>query len=137
MTFENLGNTIVTKVKTLLDAMTDPVVALRWENQEEDPPEQGVWVKTTVLTPSNRQAELGANKRFRCRGTVVMQIFNEQGLGTRDHDRVVDTLISQTGFRATTENGVTYQTPQRITVGRSGHWWQINVEVPFYADDTE
>lgn len=135
MTFEALGNVI--RAKFLNDVTTPLSLITFHDNQEDDKPSypDERWVRVNVLTGTSRQVSFGSTNRFRTPGTLVIQIFLPIGRGTKDIDVVVDRIVTE--FRAKTEGGVTYQTPQRIPQGRDGTFYQVNVNIPFYSDDVE
>ena len=139
MDFEELGNTIRTKIADFTDGLTD-VEKIIHDNEQASPPNPNdhiVWMRCNVLTGNSYQASLGAKKRWRTPGVIVFQIFVAIGSGTAVIDRTIDLIVAE--FRGTKDSSVTYQAVRREDLGNteSGNWYQVNASVPFWADDIE
>jgi len=137
MTFQAMDNAIRTRAKATFDDMSAPKPdSVFYDNQEGQPDSNDdLWVRVTVLSGETFQASLGNSKRFRTPGVLVFQIFVPIGRGTKAQAIMVDRLV--VAFRAQTVSNVVYRTPVRRQIGRTDTWWQMNVEVEFYADDVE
>jgi len=130
---ETLHNLIRTRFKDEVVGTTKLVVA--YDNAPFVEPEGKMWVRLNIQHSITNQTEIGATKRFRTYGLIIVQIFIpiEEG----DVDALILAKTIRDTYRCTTISGVTYQTPYKDIVGRSGKWYQINVVCPFHADDTQ
>lgn len=131
MTYEALENVIR---KRFNDNMMGSL-AIVFDNQDVDSKQQDIWCRVNIRPGESIQADLGANKRFRVPGIMIVQIFNRTGLGTRAINVIVDRINGF--FRAITVGGVTYQTPSVTHLGANKGWYQVNIACPWYSDDVE
>lgn len=108
-----------------------------YDNQDVNPPVSGIWVRFSVVSGETGQVEFGIKKRFRQFGIAVAQVFDEIGRGTKDINVLVNAINTSGVFRSVSVGGVVYRTPSILRVGRIGSWYQMNVNIPWYADDVE
>lgn len=89
----------------------------------------------TVLDGQTQQRSLGCPSatRIRTPGVGVASIFVPVGIGDAGARRVADLILPQ--FRLVTADGVSYKVPYFTPVGRTGAWWQGNVNLPFTYDE--
>lgn len=133
MTFETLANAIRSRFKTQVVGSTGLAVA--YDNAPFTEPADSKWVRFAVLEADSSQVSLGTGRRFRTPGVAVAQIFVPIQQGDKDALVLADQI--KLAFRAQSVGGVVYKTPSLRRVGRTGKWYQINVNCPFYADDIE
>lgn len=112
-------------------------VTTLFDNQDAKPPTSGKWIRFTITPGETIQVELGTKKRFRHFGIATAQIFDEIGKGTKDINLVVNAINTAGIFRSVSVGGVVYRTPSILRVDRVTNWYQVNVNVPYYADDVE
>lgn len=132
MTFEAMANTIRSRFKTLVGDVEK--IPVHYDNEQKDKPENKLWARLNILPGQSIQVEIGKSERFRTPGVMIVQLFLPIGKGMRDLHKMADKI--KTAFRAVTVTGVVFRTPSEENVGRTGSWWQMNVSIPFYADDT-
>lgn len=77
----------------------------------------------------------GLTHRYRTRGNLVMSVFLPLESGDAEAMEFGDRASAF--FQNLTADGVEWQTPDLIRVGRAGKWWQFNVICPFYSDELE
>jgi len=106
---------------------------IQYDNQEFVKPQDQIWVRVTILNGHSAAKAIGS-QRFRNPGVMIAQIFGPIGDGDRDQTRVADTIRRE--FRAVTDGDVSWHTPSQDRVGRDDNWYQINVNCPFYWDET-
>lgn len=135
ITYQAVEDAIRTRFNTQI-AIGQNVTTL-FDNQDEKPPTSGRWIRFTITPGETIQVELGKLKRFRHFGIATAQIFDEIGKGTKDINILINAINTAGIFRSVSVGGVVYRTPSILRVGRSGPFYQMNVNVPYYADDTE
>ena len=92
-----------------------------------------LWGRLSIQDSDRNRVDFGgAKSRRRASGAMVVQLFYPQEKGTKDVDAAAKTLALL--FQSVTISGVVFRTPNVRTIGRTGEWWQVNVECPFYAD---
>lgn len=108
-----------------------------FDNEDSEPPTTGQWIRFTVVPGETVQVELGAKKRFRQFGMAVAQIYDEIGKGTKAINLLINAINTSGTFRSVSVAGVVYRTPSVLRVGRDRLFYQVNVLIPWYADDVE
>ncbi len=132
VSFDAIHDACNTRMKTLVaDAQS---VEVAYDNFPFEDPGDTTWVRFTVQMGESILVSSGGtgSNRYRTPGQAVATVFHPIEHGIDDSYTLVDQIADV--FRAVTSDGVTYQTPNVVTVGRSGKFWQTNVEIPFYAD---
>jgi hypothetical protein len=132
--YTDLTKAIRTKIGT--DVVTGLSIPLQYDNDKDfAQPESTKWGRVRITFDDAARADTGSPgaNRHRVQGMVMFQLFQPMSIGTKagwtDSDGVKNAFISaNTG-------GATFRTPTIVNVGRSGKWWQWNVNCPFYADD--
>lgn len=100
-----------------------------------DRPANRTWARLTFRAGSASQTQIGTpRKRFREPGTLIVQVFAPAGDGERAALSIADK--TKKAFRSVHAGGVVYRTPTVIPVGRAGEWYQVNVDCPYYTEDT-
>lgn len=130
MTFEAMSNTIRSRFHTLI-AVAE-TVDVHYDNEIKNKPADKIWIRLNILPGQTTQVQIGAT--YRTVGIVIAQIFLPLGRGTKNLHSMADKV--KTAFRAVTVSGVVFRAPSETNVGRTENWWQLNVTIPFYADDT-
>jgi len=115
-----------------------------YENREIDPPAPNeanrattgeLWAMVYIKPGETEQKDLGpSNRRFRHFGIAFVQIHAPAGWG---EDKVLSaaTSIQASLNSQTVAGGIVLQEAKVVKVGRWGAWFQVNVTVPFFADD--
>ena len=91
------------------------------------------WVQFSVTTVGAAGAEAGTSGTLRTPGIAFAQVFEPVNDGDGNALALADKIASR--FRSVVEKGVSFRTPALFSVGRSGPWWQLNVQLPFDADE--
>lgn len=106
-----------------------------WSDTKPKPEISETWVRFNILDGESRQVSIGrpSQQRERMFGVAVAQVFGPVGKGDKEL-RLLAGKIKKIFTRAKTAEGVVYQTPSVIPMGRDGPWYQFNVRCPFYAD---
>jgi hypothetical protein len=137
MTFATMTSAVRQRVATFiasLDASIRPTVVL-YDNQKGEPDGARLWTRVSMISTESVLAAMGAKRRFRHPALLVLQLYDEPGRGTGTLDAIID--AAQTYFRGLTAAGIKYLVPSRLIVGRVEDWYQVNLQVPLYADDVE
>lgn len=108
-----------------------------YDNEESEPPTTGRWIRFSITPGETVQVELGTKKRFRYFGIATAQIMDEIGKGTKDINLLINAINTSGVFRSVSVGGVVYRTPSVLRVGRVSNYYQVNINIPFYADDVE
>ena len=97
-------------------------------------PQTATWARLTLQPANSEQLELGApgTRTFRTIGRFVASLFIPLNAGDATALSLADSISAS--FRAQTVAGVTYLTPTVSAVGRSGDWWQVNIDIPFTTE---
>ena len=134
MTQGEMHNAIASRLQTLV--VSPQSLAVEWPNVTGfKRPEGSLWARVTFLGRDARQIEIGTPaKRFRVEGTVEVQIFGPLDKGEAPTVALATLIVRN--FRAVGAAGVTYRTPGIYVLGRVGDWFQVNVSIPWYAEDT-
>jgi hypothetical protein len=99
-------------------------------------PEGENWVRFNCQETSGNQVSMGSpgNNRFRHFGLVTIQVFQPQGLGSKEARQLATTALG-VFMGATTTNGVKFFDVAGNQVGNDGKgFFQINVVASFYYD---
>jgi len=134
MSILDAHETIRTRFVTIIE---DPgSLSVQHDNMEYAKPENQLWCRFTILTGGKNRRSIGsAVSRYRNFGIATAQLFSPIGLGEKVQMTLAD-LINDT-FISVAVDGVIFQTPKIIKMGRIGSEWQINVDCPFYFDTLE
>jgi hypothetical protein len=144
MTQVEIGKAIRKRFRQQVAQAESPDLVTEYDNlkltavQETVKQTRGKWARVHIAFDDRPQVSLGASKRFRAHGRVMVQIFTEVATGTQESDQLVDTIVN--AFRATSSESVTYLSPEPDVIGDDdgkSKWWQVNIVCPFYADDVE
>jgi hypothetical protein len=104
---------------------------IAWSNTSFDIPSNDEWVKFTILNGATIYRSLDGGKRHT--GVIVVQIFVPVNTGTNTARVYSDTIASI--FDSQSFNDVVCDTASIYTIGETGKWHQMNVEVPFWRDE--
>lgn len=125
-----VGNVIRSHFKTnIADALS---VSVLYDNAPFVQPD--TWIRHTILESQGRTVQSSPVQRHRHPGRTVSQIFIPYSQGEEPGLDLGDSIAS--AYRAVTIDGILFRTPTLKTVGRSGKWWQINVDCPFWYETT-
>ncbi|HZL99391.1 MAG TPA: phage tail terminator-like protein [Planctomycetota bacterium] len=131
--WQAMADAVRSRFKTLVEDVVP--IPTEYDNHAFTPPANAPWARWAIQPAVARQLEMGAAsaRTFRTDGRAVASIFVPEGLG--DQAALVVADVVSLAFRAQTASGVTYRSPVVKVLGRSGKWWQVNVECPFYIED--
>jgi len=135
ITYSAIEDAIRTRFNTQITIAQN--VTTLFDNQDTEPPTTGQWIRFSVTPGETEQVELGAKKRFRQFGMAVAQIYDEIGKGTKAINLLINAINTSGVFRSVSVGGVVYRTPSVLRVSRDRLFYQVNVLIPFYADDVE
>lgn len=129
----DLEKIIVARFQAQVVDIVTPAIPVHYDNDETKKPSDGSrWVRATVIEGEPDFVELGRTKTTREVGLFVVSIFTPVNEGPNASLSVADTTAK--AFRLIKDTGVTFNTPAIRKIGRSGKYWQVNVECPFYSD---
>jgi hypothetical protein len=98
-----------------------------------DPDPGTLWVRLAFLPGRTLHVENGGpTSRYRTIGIARATIFHTLEEGDADALNLADKIV--TAFRSITVSMISFQSPMVNHIGRSGPWWQTNVDCPFRAD---
>ena len=137
MTYAAIHDAIRTRFKSeVADVASLPV---EYPNAPFDTPDDSTrWMRMSIRSGESFQAGIGAGSvaLFRRVGELIVQVFGpvqpDTGSPTGDLMDLADTIAA--AFRRVSASNVTYMTPSVTEVGRTGAWWQVNVNCPWYSD---
>lgn len=113
-------------------AAASPVVPHTFGDVRYTPPNDGPWVRLTVIPGPQVQASKGLRRRFRRVGLAVVDIFvpagSGDGLAVALGDAVTDI------FAGRTVSGVLFRGTSLERVGVDGAWLQYSASTPYQAD---
>ncbi|AKG14164.1 phage tail terminator-like protein [Moraxella bovoculi] len=98
-------------------------------NRNFTPPVSGIWYRISILGGINHIASLSDRPCVREVGTLIVQIFDDDGNGTKNIKQTADSLAKHLG--CTMLDDLELLAPSVIDVGASGDYYQINVSVPY------
>lgn len=109
-------------------------VTTRYDNDpRETPGPEVLWALFTVNDGQSDQAQYGAQATYRHNGVATAALFAPLGTGTQASAELAQ-IISE-AFRARTLDGVRCLVPSIARIGVRGGVYQMNVDIPFYADE--
>lgn len=100
-----------------------------------DQPDDAVWCRVTIDEGEAKHISLGRTgaKSSRTPGVFFVQIFSPINKGEIAARTLVDLI--KTNFRLVNASGITWKEPSSRKIGRSGAWWQVNVDCPFHYEN--
>lgn len=109
---------------------------VEYPNVSFTPPNQTAWVRLSLLPGAEYQASMAltGGRIFRSAGVVDVSIFVPIGTAIEDAAALADAAAAV--FRGTSFDGLVFRAPSFILVGISGGWYQTNVSIPYYRDET-
>lgn len=107
---------------------------IAYQNVNFNPSTADSWVRLNVLPASASQISMGSTPYFRYNGVVVVQVFTRPGTGGKGSMRLVDYVT--TIFRAKNIGGIQFGVPVVAHVGSINGWNQVNVNCPYYREDS-
>jgi len=98
-------------------------------------PENATWCRATINEGESKHISLGQSgaKSSRIPGVFTVQIFSPIETGEAAARALID--IIKTNFRLVNASGITWKEPSSRKIGRSGAWWQVNVNCPFHYEN--
>jgi hypothetical protein len=130
---ETIHNAIRSRFKSqVADALG---LAVQYDNAPVARRDGEQWMRLTIRDGEWRQQTIGAQRRYRNNGLAIASIFVPANQGDRDALTIADAIVS--AFRGVTVDDVRYLTPSVRSAGLQQNEWQVNVHIPFVADDNE
>lgn len=135
-------STLVTTISNVVrrrfhDKVEEPKkLDVQYENAPFMKPDDKPWARFHVVFGGSTQvsaAQVGS-RRFRQTAVVMIQLFVPIDVGTKALDELADFVVTQ--MRAVTVSGVTLRSPTVSRVGATERWFQTNVNIPVYADES-
>jgi len=97
------------------------------------------WIRFNILDGEAFQRTTGTNARFEYPGVIMIQIFTLADQGDAIARAMADTI--NTYFRRTRDtvgaDKIVFKTPSYDPIGVEGRFWQTNVNIPFYFENTD
>ncbi|MEE9140767.1 MAG: phage tail terminator-like protein [Alphaproteobacteria bacterium] len=134
MAFAATANVIRSRFATEF-ATARPTVPIHYDNVAGDPPAASSWVRLTVVEGDSFQVAMGSTRRFRDTGVAIVQVFTPLGSGDGEAREIADDV--QGIFKGLTVSGVVFRKPRAARIGPDGRFYQVNVTIPFQADEIE
>lgn len=132
MAFATTANTIRNRFAVQFVAVR-PTVPIHYDNVPGDPPSASSWVRLTIIEGDSFQISAGTTRRFRDTGIAIVQVFTALGSGDGEAREIADDV--QAIFKGITVSGVIFRKPSASRIGPDGTFYQVNVTVPFQADE--
>jgi len=133
MGYEAINNAIRTRFKTSVDDVIAETIG--YDNAPFATPTDATHVYFTILPGAAEQRDMGGTtKGSRSVGVAVAQIFSLPNTGEERALEIADIIVA--AFRCVTASGVEYLVPNLVRVGLVGGWYQLNVQIPFRADQS-
>lgn len=126
------NNAITGRFATEVIAALLPTVVAIYDNDKTDPPENEEWIRFTIIGGGSIQKEFGGATNHETVGVAVAQIFIPMGIGSARAYEIADIIVPLFRAKNTGADGVTFRTPTVKTIGRSGQFWQVNVDMPYF-----
>lgn len=98
-------------------------------NRNFTPPKSGIWYRISILGGINHIASLSDTPCVREVGTLIVQIFDNDGGGTKNIKQMADSLAKHLGCIMLDD--LELLAPSIVNVGASGGFYQMNVQVPY------
>jgi len=131
MTRLQIHNAIRARFATQIE--TGQSLVTVYDNQAQNPPTDGsLWCRFSVRDGDSNRITVGV-KRYRHQGVAIAHLYGPIGSGDGVLLAMAEAVV--TAFRDVNAGGVTYLTPEIMSVGQEDHNYQINVEVPYQADE--
>lgn len=96
---------------------------------------QPVHARVTILLGESLQTTIGASKRYRTPGTMVVQIFVPVADGDARALQLADKVNAEGLFRSVTADGITWRKPSTTRLGTVDEEYQVNVSCPFFFEE--
>ncbi len=132
--FEDIRELVETKIET--DWVTTPI---EFENVPESTAliaakESGLpWIRFILRNGTGSLISLATSKLYRTQALIMISVFTKQKTGTAlNHTHASDLADIWRGFFVP---NISFRTPSEDTIGESGEWFQINLNVPFQWDN--
>ena len=104
-----------------------------FDNTKSTPPDNAPWVRMVNLTGQSQKIDL--LNRYRTVGIIDFQVMVPLLSGVRAGKQLADQIASL--WRSVTVSGIVFKTPSVARVGDTGNgWFQMNVSVPYYWDES-
>ena len=105
-----------------------------YDNEADRDEHSSPWCRFSVRPGDRFYAEMPG--RSRTPGVAIAAVFITVGESAATAHTLADTIAAS--FERVTAGGIVYHTPRVVEVGHTGkqRWYQVNVEIPFHADDT-
>lgn len=104
-----------------------------YDNDPTKPPSDTQWINFSITTGITDVVGAGDTAWGRTVGMATAMIFSPLGRGTKTTLVLADAIMTK--FRSLTDNGVAYDTPYLLSVGRRGQWWQTNCNIRFRLEE--
>ncbi len=92
------------------------------------------FVRLTILDGDSRQVSLGDSPLYRSIGVIIISIFTPLDIGSATGRTLADNAAAI--FRGWQSSGIVCRSPSIQRVGKTNGWFQYNVNVPFYRDES-
>ena len=104
-----------------------------YDNAPTKPANDSRWISFNINTGVTEVVGVGANARARTHGIATAMICSPLGRGDRDSLALSDAIAQR--FRSITDNGVVFEVPYVLGVGRRNQWFQTNVNIRFRLEE--
>lgn len=109
------------------------ITRIAFDNVEfTQPAENETWVKLRIMEDSVNRKNIGMPGVHRHSGTIIIEIFTPQGIGTklmREHAADIAEIFRDVQF-----NGITCREARFVVAGEGDGWYKGRVAVQFFWD---
>ena len=126
MSHESLRQDIETLLKTNWSR-----TQIEFENVPFDDTKVDEYISIYIREGSSEQSSLGTSGQYKITGVVIISIFTDSGIGTKDSRAMADAVSNI--FRGVKLGSILFQTPNGQPIRNTSGYFQFNVTVPFYA----
>lgn len=127
------------RARMLAQIETPESVAVQYDNEAETPPSGPSAKFIRFFTGTGADAvtpEIGPGRFTRFTGVATAQVLVKLQSGTSVALGLVDAIVA--AFANVEDSGVHFRTPAVVFIGRAQdrEWWQYNVTIPYYFEQT-
>jgi hypothetical protein len=134
MDLDTATNAVRGLLETYLAARSFSKIIHDNEPNQDPPGAKSLWCRVSVIVGDSIQVGFGsgAGPDVRTPAIAAVQIFGPYGSGTATIESEAAALKNH--LVALSSGGVRFTVPRVRTPGRSGAFWVVNVESPFFFD---
>lgn len=130
MSYASATETVLSRLNTQWASRTP----IAWPNSDYEPVAGTAFIRPTLFHPDAFNAQLGRGRQ-RHIGLLVVQVLTPEKQG--DGAAMDHAAALVTAFENVDAGGIHYEVPRVDVIGNDGAgWYQVNVSVPLWRDET-